>query len=80
MEGKMKAAVMTGTRKMEIQERDIPKAKPGEVLVKIEYVGICGSDMHFFEAGRLGNWIVDVPLVLGHESGGTVVEVGEGVA
>ena len=80
MEGKMKVAVMTETKKMEIQERDIPKIKEDEVLVKIEYVGICGSDMHFFEAGRLGNWIVDVPLVLGHESGGTVVEVGEKVS
>ena len=37
--------------------------KADEVLVKIEYVGICGSDMHFFEAGRLGNWIVDCDLV-----------------
>ena len=79
MEGKMKVAVMTGTRQMEIQEREIPKIKKDEVLVKIEYVGICGSDMHFFEVGRLGNWIVDVPLVLGHESGGTVMEVGENV-
>ena len=79
MEGKMKVAVMTGTRQMEIQEREIPKIKKDEVLVKIEYVGICGSDMHFFEAGRLGNWIVDVPLVLGHESGGTIMEVGENV-
>ncbi|MCI8993760.1 MAG: NAD(P)-dependent alcohol dehydrogenase [Eubacterium sp.] len=79
MEGKMKVAVMTGIRKMEIQERDIPVPKEDEVLVKIEYVGICGSDMHFFEAGRIGNWIVDEPLVLGHESGGTVVEVGKNV-
>lgn len=79
MDGKMKVAVMTGIRKMEIQERDIPTPKDDEVLVKIEYVGICGSDMHFFEAGRVGNWIVKDPLVLGHESGGTVVEVGKNV-
>lgn len=79
MDGKMKVAVMTGIRKMEIEERDIPIPKDDEVLVKIEYVGICGSDMHFFEAGRVGNWIVKDPLVLGHESGGTVVEVGSKV-
>lgn len=79
MDGKMKAAVMTGIRKMEIEERRIPKIRPDEVLVKIEYVGVCGSDMHFFEAGRVGNWIVDRPLVLGHEGGGTVVEVGADV-
>ena len=79
MEGKMKVAVMTGIRKMEMEERNIPTPKDDEVLVKIEYVGICGSDMHFFEAGRVGNWIVDGPLVLGHESGGTVVEIGKNV-
>ena len=79
MDGKMKVAVMTGIRKMEMEERDIPKVKPNEVLVKVEYVGVCGSDIHFFEAGRVGNWIVDKPLVLGHEGGGTVVEVGADV-
>ncbi len=79
MQGKMKVAVMTGLRKMELQERDIPTPKADEVLVKIENVGVCGSDMHFFESGRVGNWIVDGPLVLGHESGGTVVEVGKDV-
>lgn len=79
MEGKMKVAVMTGIRKMEFEERPIPTPKDDEVLVKIEYVGICGSDMHFFESGRVGNWIVNDKLVLGHESGGTVVEVGEKV-
>ena len=51
MEGKMKVAVMTGIRKMEFEERPIPTPKDDEVLVKIEYVGICGSDMHFFESG-----------------------------
>ena len=45
MEGKMKAAVMLGIGKMGFEERDIPKAKDNEVLVKLEYVGICGSDL-----------------------------------
>lgn len=51
MKGKMKTAVMTDVMKMEFVERDIPKPKADEVLVKIEYVGICGSDSHYFEAG-----------------------------
>lgn len=79
MKGTMKVSVMTDLRTMVMEERPIPAIKPDEVLVKIEYVGICGSDMHFFEAGRVGNWIVDEPIVLGHESGGTVVEVGADV-
>ena len=79
MQGKMKVAVMTGIGKMEFVERDIPQAKPGEVLVKIEYVGVCGSDLHYFESGRIGNFIVKPPFVLGHEASGVVVETGADV-
>ncbi len=79
MEGTMKTAVMTDIRKVEIQRRPVPKPETGEVLVKIEYVGICGSDLHYYEAGRIGDFIVEPPFVLGHEAGGTVVALGEGV-
>jgi L-iditol 2-dehydrogenase len=76
MQGKMKVAVMTGIGRMAYEERDIPQPKPDEVLVKLEYVGICGSDMHYYETGRIGDYIVRPPFVLGHEPGGVVVEVG----
>lgn len=79
MEGKMKVAIMTDVRKIEMIERDIPKIAANEVLVKLEYVGICGSDLHFYEAGRIGDLKAEMPFVLGHEPGGTVVEVGEEV-
>ncbi len=79
MDGNMKVAVMTGLNKMDFVEQAIPVPKNNEVLVKIEYVGICGSDLHYYEQGRIGNFIVEPPFVLGHESGGTVVEVGEDV-
>lgn len=79
MEGKMKAAVMTGIGKMDFEERDIPKPKANEVLVKLEYVGICGSDLHYYETGAIGDYVVEPPFVLGHEPGGVVVEVGEEV-
>lgn len=79
MEGKMKVAVMTGIGKMAFEERDIPKAKDDEVLVKLEYVGICGSDLHYYESGAIGDFVVKPPFVLGHEPGGTVVEVGKNV-
>ena len=79
MEGKMKTAVMTDIMEVEIQERPIPHPGKGEVLVKVEYVGICGSDLHYYESGRIGDFVVKPPFVLGHEAGGTVVELGEGV-
>ncbi|MDO4333549.1 MAG: NAD(P)-dependent alcohol dehydrogenase [Eubacteriales bacterium] len=79
MEGKMKVAVMQGIGKMGFEERDIPKAKDDEVLVKLEYVGICGSDLHYYETGAIGDYVVEPPFVLGHEPGGTVVEVGKNV-
>ena len=75
----MKTAVMTDIKKVRIEEREKPVPKEGEVLVKVEYVGICGSDLHYYESGRIGNFIVEPPFVLGHEAGGTVVEVGSGV-
>lgn len=77
--GMMKTAVMTEIGKVELQNRPIPVPAPGEVLVKVEYVGICGSDLHYFTSGRIGDFIVETPFVLGHEAGGTVVAVGEGV-
>lgn len=79
MDGKMKVAVMLGVGKMGFEERDIPKAKDNEVLVKLEYVGICGSDLHYYETGAIGDYVVEPPFVLGHEPGGTVVEVGKNV-
>ena len=79
MEGTMKTAVMLGIGKMGFEQRPIPHPKKNEVLVKIEYVGICGSDLHYYENGRIGNYIVKPPFVLGHECSGIVVEVGEDV-
>lgn len=50
-----------------------------DVLVHIEKTGICGSDVHYWEAGRIGKFVLESPMVLGHESSGTVVEVGDDV-
>ncbi|WP_157146991.1 NAD(P)-dependent alcohol dehydrogenase [Brachyspira pilosicoli] len=79
MNGKMKVAIMTDLKKIEFIERDIPKPKSDEVLVKLEYVGVCGSDLHYYEHGAIGNYIVKYPFVLGHECSGTVVEIGDNV-
>lgn len=79
MNGNMKVAVMEGIGKMGYIERPIPTPKANEVLVKLEYVGICGSDMHYYETGAIGAYVVEPPFVLGHEPGGVVVAVGEDV-
>lgn len=79
MKKSMKVAVMNGIGQMGFIERPIPQPAENEVLIKLEYVGICGSDMHYYETGRIGDYIVEPPFVLGHEPGGTVVKVGKNV-
>ncbi len=76
----MKVAYFTGLRKLEIREE--PKAKiedPGSVLVRIDRVGVCGSDVHYYLRGRIGDQTVEYPATLGHECSGTVIEVGSAV-
>lgn len=79
MKKMMKVAVMNGIGKMGFVEREVPQPADNEVLVKLEYVGICGSDMHYYETGRIGDYVVEPPFVLSHEPGGVVVEVGKDV-
>lgn len=79
MEDKMKVAVMEDIEQISLIKRPIPVPKENEVLVKLEYVGICGSDLHYYENGRIGDYIVEPPFVLGHEASGTVVQVGKEV-
>lgn len=76
---KNRAAFMTGLDHMEIREIPMPSPKANEVLIKLEYVGICGSDVHYFHDGRCGDYAVEGDFILGHECAGTVVEVGEEV-
>jgi len=79
MIGKMKVSIMTGIRELDFVERDIPSPSASQVLVKLHYVGICGSDIHYYENGRIGDYIVKPPFVLGHEAAGEVVEIGAAV-
>ena len=75
----MKTAVMTKIGKMELIQRKMPDIRSDEVLVKLEYVGICGSDMHYFENGRIGDYVVEPPFVLGHEAAGEIIRTGSEV-
>ncbi len=52
---------------------------PDDVRIKIHTVGICGSDIHYFQHGKIGNFVVKEPMVLGHEASGTVIETGQNV-
>lgn len=73
------AAVLYAPHDIRIEERAMPQPGPHEVLVQIRAVGVCGSDVHYYEHGRIGSFIVHQPLILGHESAGVIVAVGEGV-
>ncbi len=76
---KNRAAYMTELNKMEIREIPVPEVEKQQVLVKLEYVGICGSDVHYFHDGRCGDFVVDGEFMLGHECAGTIVEIGSEV-
>jgi L-iditol 2-dehydrogenase len=78
--GTMTSAVLHGPRDLRIEQRPVPTPAAGEVLVRILSVGVCGSDVHYYEHGRIGDFVVRSPLVLGHESSGQIVEVGTGVS
>ena len=71
----MKAAVLVDLRRIEIQNKPKPVIQSGEVLVKVEYCGICGSDVHGYQNGI----VIPVGTVMGHEFSGVVAEVGAGV-
>jgi L-iditol 2-dehydrogenase len=78
--GTMTAAVLYAPHDLRIEQRPVPTPSEGEVLVRILSVGVCGSDVHYYEHGRIGDFVVRSPLVLGHESSGQIVEVGSGVS
>jgi L-iditol 2-dehydrogenase len=75
----MKVSVLRGVGQVEVEERSVPEPASDEVLVEVRSVGVCGSDVHYYEHGRIGPYVVDSPLVLGHEAGGVVAAAGAGV-
>ena len=64
----MKAVVLTGLRRMELMEVPDPVIQnDDDVLLKIENVGICRSDVHYYETGKIGRQVVEYPFIIGHE-------------
>jgi L-iditol 2-dehydrogenase len=74
-----RAAVLYAPGDLRVEERPVPEPGPREVLVEIAAVGVCGSDVHYYEHGRIGPFVVREPLVLGHESAGRVAALGSEV-
>jgi 2-desacetyl-2-hydroxyethyl bacteriochlorophyllide A dehydrogenase len=70
--GKMRAAVITTPENMTIEEVDIPQISDGEALIKVEYIGICGTDLHLLHGQYAG---AEYPLIPGHEFVGTLVDI-----
>lgn len=75
----MDAAVLTGPHSIAIEPVNVPALGPDQVLVRVAAVGVCGSDVHYYEHGRIGSYVVDSPLVLGHELSGRIEDVGADV-
>ena len=74
----MRALVLHGARDIRIEERPVPVPGPNQLVVKINYSGVCGSDIEFY-VGHIPPFL-RTPVILGHENAGTVTAVGEGVA
>ncbi|XP_050305729.1 sorbitol dehydrogenase-like [Anthonomus grandis grandis] len=73
------SAVLYGINDLRLEQRPIPVPKDDQVLLQMEVVGICGSDVHYLVNGRIGPFVVTQPMVIGHEASGTVVKVGKNV-
>jgi L-iditol 2-dehydrogenase len=76
----MRASVLLRAGDIELQERPVPQPGPHQVLLRVLAVGTCGSDVHYFREGRIGDFVVEEPMVLGHEPSGEVVAIGADVS
>jgi L-iditol 2-dehydrogenase len=75
----MRANVMTGVQTLQIEDRPVPAPGEHQVLVEVAAVGVCGSDVHYYRHGRIGDFVVEAPMILGHEMSGRIAAVGAGV-
>lgn len=76
----MKALVLERVGELALRDIDLAQTMGADdVRIRIHTVGVCGSDVHYYTHGRIGDFIVNAPMVLGHEASGTVMEVGANV-
>lgn len=76
----MRASVLRKQGDVVVEEREVPTPASDQVLIEVATVGVCGSDVHYFQHGRIGDFVVEEPMILGHEASGRVVAVGENVS
>ncbi len=76
----MRTSVLAKAGELTVEDRPVPQPAADEVLVRVAAVGVCGSDTHYYREGRIGDFVVESPLVLGHEVSGQIVAVGADVA
>jgi L-iditol 2-dehydrogenase len=75
----MRAAVLHAAYDLRVEEVPVPTPGPEDVLVRVRACGICASDVHYFVHGRIGQYVVEQPMIVGHELAGDVVAVGPAV-
>ncbi|HKU35391.1 MAG TPA: NAD(P)-dependent alcohol dehydrogenase [Paenarthrobacter sp.] len=75
----MRASVLKRQGEMTLETLPMPQLDADQVLVQVAAVGVCGSDVHYYEHGRIGDFVVEHPLILGHELSGRIVAVGSAV-
>ncbi|XP_053958391.1 sorbitol dehydrogenase-like [Anastrepha ludens] len=73
------SVVLHGVDDLRVEQTPMPKTGPGEVLLAMDTVGICGTDVHFLKKGKVGSFEVKKPMIIGHEASGIVAELGKGV-
>src|ERR1044072_9384539 len=76
----MRVAELIEHRTFRVREDTIAAPAPGEIQVRVEAVGICGSDLHSYAEGAVGDTACNYPMVLGHEPAGVIVKIGGGVS
>ncbi|KAJ5580140.1 uncharacterized protein N7459_006125 [Penicillium hispanicum] len=72
--------ILEGIHQVKFEDRPVPELKdPHDVIINVKYTGICGSDVHYWDHGAIGQFVVKDPMVLGHESAGVISKVGSAV-
>lgn len=75
----MKASVLITAKHVDTRSIAVPVLDPDQVLVRVAAVGVCGSDVHYYDHGRIGPYVVESPLILGHELSGRIEAVGDSI-
>ncbi len=76
----MRKAFLTGIRQIELRDVPAPRIEaPDDVLIRVDTVGVCGSDLHYYRDGKIGVQVVEFPFAVGHECAGVIQEVGSAV-